>query len=194
MGNGYLYRWVIAALRSEGMHLRILDAGCGRAVLAGRLKGQRYFGVDFSRQLLVEAPAKVCQADIRRMPFSDSCFDVVVSVQSVIYAAPAAVAFNEFRRVLKPGGLLLVTVPNLQTRKYRQLGPPPLVAGDWSVQSVTQLLAGFDVEEIAWIGRWIGHPVLPVRLNVHLPIAGDIRTAMALAIKARKPTGVLVST
>jgi SAM-dependent methyltransferase len=188
MGNGYLYRWVTAAVRNEGTELRILDAGCGSAVLAGRLEGQQYFGVDFSRQQLVEARAPVCQADIRQMPFSDSHFDVVVSIQSVIYAAPASLAFNEITRVLKPGGLLIVTVPNLQGRKYRQLGPPPLVVGDWSVQAVVQLLADFEIEEIAWMGRWVGHPLLPVRVSVHLPVAGDSRTALAMVVKARKKT------
>jgi SAM-dependent methyltransferase len=96
----------------------ILDAGCGTGAILQRLGNvQRNVGVDLAAEALEFCRARgltnVQQADVSALPFADESFDAVISA-SVLYHhwvsnVPAAV--REMRRVLKPGGLLLVNLP-----------------------------------------------------------------------------------
>ena len=55
------------------------------------------------------------QADVRRLPFADGVFDVVVSNSTLDHFAAAeelVAGLRELRRVLRPGGCLLVTLDN----------------------------------------------------------------------------------
>lgn len=98
---------------------RILDAGCGLGdwvmVLVGR--GYRAEGIDYSetivdnlRQTYPEQNWLV--GDIRRMPYPPESFDGVISWGVIEHdeAGPGE-TLREFRRVLKPGGIAIVTVP-----------------------------------------------------------------------------------
>jgi malonyl-CoA O-methyltransferase len=54
-------------------------------------------------------PIRCVQADARALPFGDASFDVVFSNLMLQWLAPPDAALAEMRRVLKPGGLLLVS-------------------------------------------------------------------------------------
>jgi len=100
----------------------VLDAGCGNGNLLFRslpyLHAQ-YVGMDFSRNMLQRAACRACdeisarflQGGIDRLPFKDQSFDRVVC-SGVITCLPsmrdARDALQEFHRVLKPGGELVV--------------------------------------------------------------------------------------
>lgn len=98
---------------------RALDAGCGAgwpiaALLAERLT---VTGIDLSRAQVRLATGNVpgssfAVADLRRLPFGDDAFAATVSIYALIHVPredhPAALA--ELRRVLAPGGLLLLTM------------------------------------------------------------------------------------
>jgi SAM-dependent methyltransferase len=98
--------------------LRVLDAGCGTggALLALQRYGQAA-GFDFSplavgfcRQRGLTATALGSVTDV---PFADQRFDVVTSFE-VLYHANVPddlTALREFRRVLRPGGVLLLRLP-----------------------------------------------------------------------------------
>lgn len=100
---------------------RVLDVGCGRGYLARRLSAAvgptgRVMGVDPSARA-VELAAQSAPANCRfivgtaqDLDFEDRSFDLVVSTLAVHHIPPAerARAFAEFRRVLRPGGRLLV--------------------------------------------------------------------------------------
>lgn len=105
----------------------MLDAGCGFGAWVQflREKGYAAEGIDFSPRLierLREAYPQTpwTEGDIRRMPFPDGRFDAIVSWGVVEHdeAGPGA-ALREFLRVLKPGGVAIVTVP-LDTAAQRQ--------------------------------------------------------------------------
>jgi len=97
---------------------RLLDVGCGTgrfAVLAAERLGARVWGVDRSAEMLREARARPGsarvgwrQADATGLPFKDGWFDAVHShlVLHLIDDVPAAVA--EMRRVLAPGGRVVL--------------------------------------------------------------------------------------
>ena len=91
----------------------VLDAGCGEGFFLGSLArriGCSAYGVDLAIPA-ADAAAKryrecewiVANAD-RRLPFADLSFSLVLSITGRLNLA-------EFRRVLRPGGRLLVAVP-----------------------------------------------------------------------------------
>ena len=89
-----------------------LNLGCGKSLMLN------YINVDWDRQLIasLQLPPSTCFvcADSRRLPFKDALFDVVYSSHLFehfeFYEAPEIL--DEWKRVLKRGGLLAITVPN----------------------------------------------------------------------------------
>ena len=112
---------------------RVLDVGCGRGevVLHCLRQGAEACGVDYSadalqlaRQAAGNQSGHWQRADARYLPFRDGTFDLVLMLDIVEHLHPAelSLALADVRRVLKPGGALLVhTMPNLW---YYQAGYP----------------------------------------------------------------------
>jgi ubiquinone/menaquinone biosynthesis C-methylase UbiE len=98
---------------------RLLDIGCGTGLLLGRLVGRAPFreltGVDLSPGMVAQArtrlPASVrlLVGDAETLPFPRDSFDVIVSVSSFHYWPSPACGLEELRRVLRPGGHLILT-------------------------------------------------------------------------------------
>jgi len=106
---------------------RILDSGCANGRLFGVLKEKNvdYFGIDFSEKLIKIArkkypEAKFRVADCLNLPFSANFFDKIYSI-SVLHNIPSREFrlqyFKEAKRVLKPGGLLILRVWDFWRRK-----------------------------------------------------------------------------
>ncbi len=104
---------------------RVLDAGCGRGevLLACAQAGAEVAGLDYSEaavQITSEVLTGVPGADVRRgdvtaLPWDDAGFDAVLFGDVIEHLDPdqAVAAIAELRRVLAPGGMLLVhTAPN----------------------------------------------------------------------------------
>lgn len=101
---------------------RVLDLACGEgygaAVLAAR--GHSVIGVDLEAPVLQKAAtqyraAAFAAGDALRLPFGDGTFDAIGALQ-VIEHLPDAFTdplLEEIARVLKPGGTLYVTTPNI---------------------------------------------------------------------------------
>jgi SAM-dependent methyltransferase len=95
-----------------------LGVGTGRVALPLHRRGRRVVGVDLSLPMLDRYRAKaaalglpppvVLRADATRLPFRDACVDAVLEVH-VLHLVPAwREALAEVRRVLAPGGTVLV--------------------------------------------------------------------------------------
>ena len=103
--------------------MSLLDVGCGTGVIAreaARLVGSHglVVGLDPSLGMLRQARANEVQVAVQglgeSLPFSTQTFDVLSMGYALRHVADLGVAFAEFRRVLKPGGvalLLEVTLP-----------------------------------------------------------------------------------
>lgn len=98
--------------------LRVLDAGCGTGALLDHLQtrpGVEVFGLDFSGQALAYTRQRghlhLVQGDLTRLPFPDGTFDVVTALDVVEHIREDEGALREVNRVLRPGGVLLVSVP-----------------------------------------------------------------------------------
>ncbi|MBJ7608079.1 MAG: class I SAM-dependent methyltransferase [Candidatus Dormibacteraeota bacterium] len=109
---------------------RVLDIGCGngRHAFEALRRGAQVVATDLDDAALVEvermaaAMALACEvpagaglrtvrADARHLPFDEAEFDVVIAAEVLEHIDEDAVAIAELCRVLRPGGMLAVTVP-----------------------------------------------------------------------------------
>ncbi len=144
----------------------ILDAGSGTGYctrdLAHRYRRARVTGVDLAQPMAALARSRdrwwrrhrwVC-GDIERLPFAGSTFDLVFSNLALQWCDPRA-AFGEFRRVLRPGGLLLFTT----------FGPDTLMElrAAWAAADAAPHVHGFiDMHDLgdALLHEGFGDPVM----------------------------------
>lgn len=113
--------------------IKILDAGCGNGRLIDFLgeNGIRkidYIGIDNGEQIIKIAKKrhpgfKFRRVDILKLPFPENFFDniwCIAALHHIPTAALQAKALKEFKRTLKPDGILMITVWNLWQPKYKK--------------------------------------------------------------------------
>lgn len=111
IGARSLHDHVASKLLNAGASL-VLDIGCGEGALSDALPHPpplRLVGLDTSAELLRAHPDPRVRADALRLPFRDGTFDAVVAVNMLDHLDDPGRALREARRVLAPGGLLLVS-------------------------------------------------------------------------------------
>ena len=91
---------------------RALDVG-GRGVVAPRLRARGIEAV--SLDLAAAMPETTVAGDEERLPFGDATFDLVVANLSLHWTNDLPGALIQLRRALKPDGLLLASLPVLDT-------------------------------------------------------------------------------
>jgi ubiquinone/menaquinone biosynthesis C-methylase UbiE len=100
---------------------RVLDVGCGTGVFAERMRSAlpnaEVWGVDLVSAMLQGGRKRwkahfgrivPVQGDSERLPFPDGSFDAVTCANSFHHYPRQDLAVAEFRRVLRPGGTLLL--------------------------------------------------------------------------------------
>lgn len=110
--------WLGRQLKRLGFtrKLKILDLGCGTGKMLKVLKqfGETT-GLDSSHKAIAHAKAKavgkVVFGDAAKLPFKKDSFDVVTAMELLEHIKDDSGALREWRRVLKPGGVLFVTAP-----------------------------------------------------------------------------------
>lgn len=206
--------------------LKVLDLGCGNgnAALALARAGARTTGADPAERLLVSAGERFERegldgewraARAEQLPFEDDEFDGLVSVFGVIFADDAARAAAEMRRVVRPGGPIVLTawrgeggvaeaVQALRSA-VAEHSPPPAggpVREDWGSPATLARLLGDAVETTphelffradsarVWVDEQSEHHPAwrAVRAAVPGEVFDDLRTE-AIAILERHDAG-----
>jgi SAM-dependent methyltransferase len=101
---------------------RILDAPCGAGGLAVELRDRGYaaFGADIDSTAASALGDAFKAADLARpLPWSDAFFDLVLSVEGIEHLENRHAYLREIARVLKPGGTLVLTTPNIVSLRSR---------------------------------------------------------------------------
>jgi glycosyltransferase involved in cell wall biosynthesis/ubiquinone/menaquinone biosynthesis C-methylase UbiE len=156
---------------------RVLDGGCGMGfylMAMAKLRQLRLVGLDSWMDRLRWAqsegvPAGLVSGGIYTMPFAGNSFDAVLLSEVLEHIPDEAMALREIRRILKPGGVLALSVPHAKypfwwdpiNRVWTTLGGSPFrsgpLVGIWSnherlyrpadlIERVRS--AGFQIEQV----------------------------------------------
>ena len=141
---------------------RVLDLGSGPGRAAGAMKKRwpkaEVIALDAALPMLREVPkhtrfwrpVRRVNADVSKLPFADQCADVIFSSLCLQWLDDLPAVLSEFRRVLRPGGLLLFSTFGPETLSelrdaYLQAGETPPLSPFAAIQQVgdAMLAAGF---------------------------------------------------
>lgn len=129
-------RLAIAALNARAGEIA-LDLGCGagEAVALLARSGAQVTGIDRSAAMLDQAARRnrralargqvaLLRADFTRLPFAKAAFDRILAANVAYFWHDAPAVAEELRRVLRPGGRLVVYVTDAETmRQWPFAGP-----------------------------------------------------------------------
>ncbi|HUG15917.1 MAG TPA: methyltransferase domain-containing protein, partial [Thermomicrobiales bacterium] len=126
---------------------RVLDCGCGEGYGSALLAetAAEVVGLDRDDEVVEFAAAKYAQpdrlrfvaSDAERLPFDDGAFDLITCFQVLEHLHDARSFLREARRVLAPGGALLLTTPNVLVAGER---PNPHHVHDYRPDELRALL------------------------------------------------------
>jgi SAM-dependent methyltransferase len=165
---------------------RVLDVGCRTGALTrAYADGNEVVGVDVDREALAEAAKLGIEthwADAEHpLPFADESFDAVVLGEVLEHLRDPARLVAEARRVLRPGGTLVGSVPNsfrLKNRLRFMLGrkpeDDPTLLQLFSPDDVRALLDGLDEPRLHFVASRL--------IRLHPRLAANV-----IVFSARKP-------
>lgn len=188
---------------------KTLEIGCGRGGFAEWLAaaGAVLTAADFSPVAVDAARARARHPstqwrveDIQRLSFADGEFDVVVSCETVEHVPEPRRALAELSRVLRPGGLLVLTCPNylgplglyraylrLRGRRFQEAGQP---INQFTLLPRTAFwlrAAGLSLDRVLARGHYLPFPGRPPLRARWLDASGPLNVfALHSAFRARK--------
>lgn len=133
----FQYGRLLQHIANVSPNARILDAGCGAGPALRYLKQRGYipFGADLieyplmqARQLIPDARLTQCDSDVA-LPFAANSFDVILLSEVIEHVASPEFTLRECWRVLKKGGAVAMTTPNLWDARRAYY---PLLGKVWS--------------------------------------------------------------
>jgi len=146
--------FVIQSLVSLPRRSRVLDLGCTESALPLYCAGLGYqvTGFDFREYPYRHPNLKFVSGDLTKLPFENTAFDAVIAVSTIehvgigFYDDPQEVqaadkkAVEEASRVLKSGGIFILTVPfgQLTTSEHQRV---------YDLKTLKELLKAFTIEE-----------------------------------------------
>ena len=147
-----------------GSGKRVLDLGCRSGALTRHfLEGNEVVGLDVDRAALAKAEAlgiEPVEANVEEpLPFPDASFDAVVAGELLEHLRFPDALVAEIRRILRPGGILVGSVPNafrLQSRlRFLRGSAPeddPTHLHMFSPGAMRDLLRGFEDVGLRYVG------------------------------------------
>ena len=147
-----------------GRGKRVLDLGCRSGALTRHfLEGNDVVGLDVDRAALAKAEAlgiQPVQANVEEpLPFEEASFDAVVAGELLEHLQFPDGLVREIHRVLRPGGVVVGSVPNayrLQGRlrflRGRAPEDDPTHVHMFSPADVRALLSAFEAVRLSFVG------------------------------------------
>lgn len=117
--------WIRQRFPNGLASLPVLDLGCHDGKLPRQLAGQgmAVSGVDvYEPQLAAAEPWRYYQHDMNRdpvLPFADESFAAVTALEIIEHMIDTDRFLAEVRRVLRPGGVVIISTPNINMLKNR---------------------------------------------------------------------------
>jgi ubiquinone/menaquinone biosynthesis C-methylase UbiE len=106
-------------LKVLGSAGRLLDLGCGSALLIERADCKAAFGVDADKETLIlnkklsfNKKVFFTVADVTALPFKENAFEAVTSTEVIEHLSRPELLVEEMQRVLMEGGKAVITTPN----------------------------------------------------------------------------------
>ena len=150
---------------------KVLDVGVGTGALIERLSrlklGLELHGID-----IVESPSvkrlkeqgilRFKIGDATNIPYDNETFDVVFLVEVLEHLLPEEVllALLEIKRVLKPGGMFIISVPYKENLQYNMIICPECGA----IFNTEQHIHSFDEKSVVKLLKSVGFKVLTLKL------------------------------
>jgi len=170
----HLHRYAFARALVADKH--VLDCACGEGYGSALLASaaQSVVGVDIDGRSIAHAQArygapinlKFQQASVTQLPFERATFDVIVSFETIEHLAEQAEMLAEFRRVLKPNGILVLSSPDRDA--YNQLGGE---ANEFHVRELNRLELADLLKAQFSVVQWFGQRLL--FQSAIWPLVGD---------------------
>ncbi|OBG78425.1 SAM-dependent methyltransferase [Mycobacterium sp. E2462] len=172
----------------------VLEAGCGEGYGADLIAGvaRRVVAVDYDDAAVAHVRSRyprveVMQANLAELPLPDASVDVVVNFQVIEHLWDQGQFVAECARVLRPGGLLLMSTPNRVTFSPGRDTPiNPFHTRELNARELTELLADGGFADIAVSGLFHG-PRLRAMDARHGGSIIDAQIQQALAADAGAP-------
>lgn len=138
-------------------HTSVLDVGGRIQPYRALLPGARYIAIDLRRTPLVSVVASADQ-----IPFPSNRFDLVFCTQVLEYVQDPGFVISEIYRVIKPGGILVLSVPSIFPRDADEDRWRFLPAG------IRQLLSAFSKIEIVPEGGSVAGFLRTINVGLYL--------------------------
>ncbi|HVR85245.1 MAG TPA: glycosyltransferase [Planctomycetota bacterium] len=144
---------------------RVLDVGCGSSRILESVPGMIGLDVSFPKlRFMARRGCPVLRGSIYTLPFPDGAFDEVIFSQVIEHIPPKPQIMGEIRRVLRPGGRLIIGTPDydrmfwvILEMFYSALKPEAYAhehIAHYTLRSMRQLLADNGFEHLR--SRYVG--------------------------------------
>lgn len=119
-----IHKRFLAHFLKESTHEgeRILDVGAGHGAFSKRLHemGYEVEACDLFPEIFYYDQIECKQADLTQpLPYPDNHFDSIIAIEVMEHILDHEVFFQEVERILKPGGKLYISTPNILSLKSR---------------------------------------------------------------------------
>ena len=167
---------ILEALRSQLVNFRgtVLDVGCGRMpykplVLSSPSQAEKYIGLDLKDNIYRKPDL---EWDGSTIPLEDASVDCAMATEVLEHCSDAAMLMRECLRVLRPGGLMFLTVPFLwplhdvphDEYRYTPFALERYLRTAGFEQIKLAALGGWDRSLAQMIGLWIvRRPMSPLK-------------------------------
>jgi len=192
-------KWVIQALSNIPTGKRILDAGAGELRMKPYCAHLDYVSQDFC-QYEGKGDGQALQvgawdtthidivSDIASIPVPDASFDVVLCTEVLEHIPNPVTAVEEFCRILKPGGILLLTAPFCSLTHFAPYHFASGLNRYWYEEHLPR--RGMVIKEITANGNWfefVGQELSRARFVSHSyasPLLGWLLLAASYPMRA----------